>query len=289
LGQIQDIDTFSLVHFLTQAVQKAGNYAKQAFQKRLVGAFDNFQSSNVRQKFFKELVIEEDLICEKIIIDFIRKEDKSAAIYSEELNNIDLLADDQRDVKFIIDPLDGTHNFCFGLPYWGISCAVLDRNNTSIGGAIFIPMLNIFLRCVGSAAPSQVRSGRGWRLVRTSHKKIEESLVCYDNQFYKLDKEAFAVFESITASCFTTRITGSACCDMALIATGKINARVWNDANSYDVAAGMLIVGNAGGEVVDFDGMPANIFSKQLVASSNRSLSAQLIHVLRSHRHNPVS
>ena len=267
--------------FLVRAVCEAGLRVQRVFDGKKYSYLSDFKHERITEKSQRELVIEEDILCQDIILQAIRENDPEAAVYSEELDNLGALESDASKKKYLIDPLDGTHNFCFGLPFWGISVAVLDAANTPVAAVIFIPEFDLLLKCDGPGHPTMIRTGGVWTETSTAQKKMSEALICYDNQFYKLGAQAYALYENITKACFTTRITGSAVFDIALIAAGKINARIWNKTNSYDIAGGIPIVKGAGGHVSDFEGREADIFSEEVIMSSDRSLNQDILELIR--------
>lgn len=267
------------IDFLVEAVRRAGETAKESFEKAKHRAWEEVRPKAI-EKAYKELVIEEDLLCERIITSTIRDHDPEAVIYSEEMNTISELRHDDRPVKYLIDPLDGTHNFRYGLPLWGIGAAVLNRRNVPIAGVIYVPVMDLLLKCEGMGAPTLALSGSGWDSVSTCTKTIEQALVCYDNQFYKMGERAVEIYEVLTGRCFTTRITGSAVCDSALVACGKINARIWNNTECYDIAAGMRIVEGAGGHVCNFVGEEIDVFARDVVMCSNGDLKGQILEAI---------
>ena len=267
--------------FLIKAVNKAGEAARKALENKKYSFLSDFKTEMITEKSKKELVVEEDILCQEIIIKAIKKYDANAAIYSEELSNLDCLKDDKSEKKYLIDPLDGTHNFCFGLPFWGISVAALNKKNISVAAVIYLPELDLMLKCDGPGHQTMVCANGIWTEATTAKKQIEEALICYDNQFYKLGKRAFKIYENLTKACFTTRITGSASADIALIASGKINARIWNSTNSYDIAGGIPIVNGAGGSVSDFSGNEINIFSKEVIMCSDNNLNKEIVAIIK--------
>ena len=267
--------------FIVSAVQKAGEKAKINFEMEKYRDMDT-SHPEVKEKSYKELVIEEDYLCQEILVSGIKDHDPDSNIYSEEMNNLDLLKYDTSEVKYLIDPLDGTHNFFFGLPLWGIAVAVLNYKNIPIAGVIFLPMTDLLLKCEGIGDPTMARNDATWQPVYTHHKQIQQALICYDNQFYKIGEKAVNIYETLVEDCFTTRITGSAVCDCAFIACGKINARLWNNTNSYDIAAGIRIVEGAGGNSCDFFGNAINIFSKEVIMCSNPELKQKLVEQIQS-------
>ena len=269
------------INFLIDAACKAGKIAEDAFDSKKYYFLSDFQHEKISEKSKRELVIEEDFICQDIIIEAIRKNDPNAAVYSEELDNLDELRGDPSNKKYLIDPLDGTHNFCFGLPFWGISAAVLNSVNAPIAAVIYIPKFDLLLKCDGPGHPTMLYTGGTWTEATTAQKQMREALICYDNQFYKLGPRAFQLYERLTKECFTTRITGSAVFDIALIASGKINMRIWNKTNSYDIAGGIPIVRGAGGHVTDFEGGEVNIFSEEVIMSSDLNLSREIVEMIQ--------
>jgi myo-inositol-1(or 4)-monophosphatase len=268
------------IDFLIKGVQLAGEKAKINFEKEKYCDSDT-SHPEVREMSHKELVIEEDLLCEQILVSEITRHDPNAIIYSEEMNTLDKLSSDTSAIKYILDPLDGTHNYYFGLPYWGIAAAVLNDENVSIAGVIFLPMMDLLLICEGDGKPTMIRGKNSWKPVSTNTKAIQKSLVCYDNQFYKMGERATRIYELLTKQCFTTRITGSAVGDSALIACGKINARVWNNTCSYDIAAGVPIVAGAVGYVCNFSGNKINVLDEKIIMCSDYQIQQHLIELIQ--------
>lgn len=279
--KVRDVINASMeMDFLVEAVCRAGETAHKAFEARRYSFLADFNHDKIREKSQKELVIEEDFLCQGIIVDAIKKQDSKAVIYSEEMNNLDALKTDRSDVKYLIDPLDGTHNFCFGLPFWGISVAVLNKENMPIAAVIFIPEFDILLKCDGMDHPTMIFANGVWAQTTTAQKHIEEALLCYDNQFHKLGPKAFKIYERLAEKCFTTRITGSAVFDIALIASGKINGRIWNKTNCYDIAGGIAVVRGAGGSVSNFSGKDVSIFSEEIIMCSEKTLNKNIVELI---------
>ena len=184
-----------------------------------------------------------------------------------------LLEQDENEIKFILDPLDGTHNFYFGMSYWGIGLAVLNKHNESIAGFIYLPALNIFIKNEGNNSSTLLKNGNDWIKCNTTARLLEKSIICYDNQFYKLGNTAIKIYDILAHDVFTSRITGSAITDAALIATGRINGRIWNMTEPYDIAPGIPIVIGAGGIVSDFNNNDINVLQKSVIMSSDNLLN----------------
>ena len=257
--QISKITTVINYNRVVEIVQEAGFVLLDRFNKRNSRHLEGVDTGYVKEKTEKELVIREDLISQDIVINGIKEFDPDAIIYSEELDNMHLLEQDENEIKFILDPLDGTHNFYFGMPYWGIGLAVLNKQNESIAGFIYLPALNIFIKNEGNNSSTLLKNGNDWIKCNTTARPLGKSIICYDNQFYKLGNAAMKIYNILAHDVFTSRITGSAITDAALVATGRINGRIWNKTEPYDIAPGIPIVRGAGGIVSDFNNNDINV------------------------------
>ena len=275
--QISKITTVINYDRVVEIIQEAGIILLDRFNKRNSRHLEGIDTGYVKEKAEKELVIREDMISQEIVIKGIKESYPDAIIYSEELNNMHLLEQDENEIKFILDPLDGTHNFYFGMPYWGIGLAVLNKYNESISGFIYLPALNIFIKNEGNNSSTLLKNGNDWIKCNTTARPLEKSIICYDNQFYKLGNTAIKIYDILAHDVFTSRITGSAITDAALIATGRINGRIWNKTQPYDIAPGIPIVQGAGGVVSDFQGNTISILNKSVIMSSDEMLHERLI------------
>lgn len=242
---------------LIPVLLEAGTLLREHFEGRhLSGEEEGLGGEGpVTLKAEHELVLGVDILSQKILVDGIRRLFPDYGVYSEEMTNWNEFDADRR-MKFVIDPLDGTHNYHFGIPQWGIAVSLLDGSNRPRAGFIHIPMLGLLLANDGSSSDATVLHYQGKVTpARTSSRtRLDKALVAYDNQFYRLGREAFETYGRLTQSAFTTRITGSAAFDTVMVALGKFDARLWNKVEIYDIAAGFPIIRGAGGVVCAFDG-----------------------------------
>ena len=275
--QISKITTVINYNRVAEIIQEAGIVLLDRFNKRNSRHLEGVDTGYVKEKTEKELVIREDLISQDLVIKGIKEIEPDAVIYSEELNNMHLLEQDENEIKFILDPLDGTHNFYFGMPYRGIGLAVLNKHNESISGFIYLPALNSFIKNEGNNSSTLLKNGNDWIKCNTTARPLEKSIICYDNQFYKLGNTAIKIYDILAHDVFTSRITGSAITDAALIATGRINGRIWNKTQPYDIAPGIPIVQGSGGVVSDFQGNKVSVMNKSIIMSSDKLLHERLI------------
>jgi len=225
---------------------------------------DNFEKKKqVQHKEAKELVTNVDVEAEEAIMKIIREKFPSHKFESEELGKEKYSAEDY---VWIVDPLDGTHNYTYGVPFFNTSIA-LALGGELILGAIYDPVHDkMFYAEKGRGAfvngqPTRV-SDRG---------KLSEALIMYDNQFHKRD-DMFANFQKIYPKIFTVRISGSAATDACLVASGVADARIWHKTKVVDVAAGVVIVREAGGKATDFKGNSLQLGGTEVIVSNGKIL-----------------
>lgn len=244
-----------------KAAKSAGEILKENFGKK----------NRVIRKSPKEMVSEVDMKSQEIITKILRDEFPNYGIITEEKK---LLEIKEERVLWIIDPIDGTHNFIAGLPFSGVSIALLEDNLFKIG-VIYFPMEDELYHAVRddgafcNELPISV----------SANDDLSKSIINYDNQFY-LSKRSFDNYKILTEHAFTTRIFGTATKDLCLTASGKIDGRIWNNTKICDIAAGIVILTEAGGKITNFDGSPCTINSNQVVAS-NGKVHDQLLSILK--------
>ncbi len=214
--------------------------------KVIIRDFGELENLQVSKKGPMDFVTKTDKRVEKILIEELSKSKKKYSFITEEsgiINNSD------KDNFWIIDPIDGTTNFLHGIPHFAISVA-LKSNNKIIIGLIFDPIKNeIFYaeRNVGSFFNNQ--------RIRVSKKnKIDECLFASNHLGVKF-------------SDLNIRYTGCAALDLAYVGSGRLDGFFQNNINLWDIAAGALIVEEAGGIVNDINKF--NIDSINIRASSN--------------------
>ena len=168
------------------------------------------------------------------------------------------------DLFWILDPIDGTHNYISGLPSFGVSIALASKNEFLLG-VIYLPYFDELYAAVKSKGATMNNTP----ISVSNNAEIEKSMINYDNQFH-LDDSMFDNYMKIYPNTFTMRVTGSSIYDMSLISRGIIDARIWNKTKPYDFSAGVVIIQEAGGKVTEFDGSPVNIKSESIIASNGK-------------------
>ncbi len=221
--------------------------ASQKASKALIRDFGEIEKLQVSVKGPSNFVTNADIKAEKIIIEELMKAKKNYSIISEEDGS--KINSDSENV-WIIDPIDGTSNFLHGIPHFAISIA-LKSNNEIISGLIYDPIKDEMFY-------AEKNSGAFFNNQRIKVSKKKEIENCL---FATGGKEK-------VISDFITRKTGSAALDMAYVAAGRYDGYFQNNLNLWDVAAGIIIIKEAGGIVNEIN--LSNHNNIKIIASSSR-------------------
>ena len=242
--------------------------------KTLIRDFGEIEKLQVSLKGPGDFVTLSDKKVEKILIEDLQKARPNYSILSEEIGEIK--NDDE--FKWIIDPIDGTANFLHGIPHFGISLA-LEHNKEIICGIIFDPIKNeIFSTEKGNG--SYLNSQR----IRVSSRKKLQDCILFTggprltSKNRELSLEEYKKFSSKVIT--PVRKMGSASLDMAYVAAGRCDGLWQRDLNYWDIAAGILLVKEAGGYVTDFKGTDKYIENKTILAANSR-INEAMIEVLK--------
>lgn len=214
----------------------------------------------VKEKPNKSLVAAADLEANKAIIKAIKRRFPEHSILSEESG----LEYNSSDYKWIIDPLDGTHNFLHGIPIFGTSIA-LEYKKEIILGALHFPIL----RATAIAEKGKGAFLNGKRMNVSNKKTLEHSFVLFEFS-YADRKEKAGFLEKFVHKTIDVRNFGSAIYNLMLIAEGKAESYVILSTNEWDVAAGFLIVEESGGKITDLKGGKWDFNEKKYVVSNGR-------------------
>ena len=221
--------------------------ASQKASKALIRDFGEIEKLQVSVKGPSNFVTNADIKAEKIIIEELMKAKKNYSIISEEDGS--KINSDTENV-WIIDPIDGTSNFLHGIPHFAISIA-LKSNNEIISGLIYDPIKDeMFYAEKNSGAYFNNQ-----RIKVSKKKEIENCLFATGGK------------EKVIPD-FITRKTGSAALDMAYVAAGRYDGYFQNNLNLWDVAAGIIIIKEAGGIVNEIN--LSNHSNIKIIASSSR-------------------
>ena len=221
--------------------------ASQKASKALIRDFGEIEKLQVSVKGPSNFVSNADTKAEKIIIEELMKAKKNYSIISEEDGS--KINSDSENV-WIIDPIDGTSNFLHGIPHFAISIA-LKSNNEIISGLIYDPIKDEMFY----AEKNNGAFFNNQRIKVSKKKEIENCLFATGGK------------EKVIPD-FITRKTGSAALDMAYVAAGRYDGYFQNNLNLWDVAAGIIIIKEAGGIINEIN--LSNHSNIKIIASSSR-------------------
>jgi myo-inositol-1(or 4)-monophosphatase len=232
--------------------------------------------SNIQHKSEIELVTEVDLASERLIIDRIKTHHPRHAILAEEsgeTRGVD--ASPRSEWKWIIDPLDGTTNYAHSYPVFCVSIG-LEHNGQLELGVIHDPMRDeTFAAERGRGAALNER-----RIQVSKIDSIGQAMFCTGFPYDLAGRvEATRLMESFVVKGQAVRRDGSAALDLANVACGRFDGFWELGLRPWDVAAGVLIVQEAGGQVTNFKGEPFDIYHPPIMAS-NGLLHEQMMRVL---------
>ncbi len=242
--------------------------------KVLIRDFGEIEKLQVSIKGPGDFVSFADKRVEKILIDELLFARPNYSILSEEIGKID----NDKEFKWIIDPIDGTANFLHGIPHFAISLG-LEHNNEIICGIIFDPIKDeIFLAEKGNGAYLNNQRIRVSARSQLSDCMIFTGGPKYDSKDYD---ESIDEYKKIsTKTHIPIRKLGSASLDMAYVAAGRCDGFWQRNLSYWDIAAGIILIKEAGGFVTDFDGNNKYIENKTIIAA-NSKISEKMIDVLK--------
>jgi myo-inositol-1(or 4)-monophosphatase len=247
-----------------------------------VGAFIDqegrqFDRSKIEQKEgFNNLVSYVDKEAERRLVEGLRKIFPAGGFITEEGTVLQATA---QEYTWIIDPLDGTTNFLHGLPMFSISIA-LARNGRPVLGVI-----NDICRNEVYHAVDGDQAYCNDRIIHASVATyLSESLLATGFPYYHFEKREvyLEIIKEFLEKSHGVRRIGSAAIDMAYVACGRFEGFFEYNLNPWDVAAGGIIIQQAGGMVTDFSGGPNYLFGGELCAS-NRGIHSAMLETIQRH------
>lgn len=229
-------------------------------------------TAQVTNKGDIDLVTEADIAAEKLIIDRIRSHYPRHGILAEESGEAVSVDESGSGWKWIVDPLDGTTNYAHGYPCFCVSIGV-EYNGALEIGVVYDPMRNEMFAA---------ERGRGTTLndrsVRVSDvEELNRAMLCTGFPYNVRERPDFARdFATFTMNAQAVRRDGSAAIDLAYVACGRFDG-FWEDGLSpWDMAAGVLLIEEAGGRVTNFQDQALSIYTKKVLASNGLVHDAML-------------
>ena len=255
-----------LLNFAIQTARDAGSLLAERFGRAL----------RVTNKSELDLVTDSDLASEKLIIDRIKTYHPRHAILAEESGaSSPATPEAQSEWRWIIDPLDGTTNYAHGYPCFCVSIG-LEHNGRMEVGVIYDPMRDELF----TAERGEGASLNGRRLHVSAINNLGAALLCTGFPYDVRERSDFARhFANFIMNAQGVRRDGAAALDLAYVACGRFDGFWEEGLKPWDVAAGSLLVEEAGGRVSKYDGGPLSIYTPPILAS-NGLVHEQMMRVL---------
>jgi myo-inositol-1(or 4)-monophosphatase len=232
-----------------------------------------FNIDKIEYKGLNDLVSYVDKTAEGIIVAGLEKVLPQAGFITEEQTKTHVA--DQ--YNWIIDPLDGTTNFIHGVPSYSVSIALKEYNELVLGVVYEINLDECFYAWKGSPAYLN-----GTEIHVSKAPKVADSLIATGFPYYDFGKQQqyINLFAYLMKNCHGLRRLGSAAVDLVYTACGRFDAFYEYNLNAWDVAAGIVIVRQAGGQVVNFSGGDEVLDIRELIAT-NGKITDELVEVVQ--------
>ena len=249
------------INLITNACKKAS--------RSLIRDFGEIENLQVSTKGPGDFVTSADKRTEKILINELQKAHPEYGIVTEETGVINKSNFKNR---WIIDPIDGTMNFLNGVPQFAISVGY-EEEGEIIAGVIFNPITNEMF-CAEKGNGSYLNNSR----IRVSSKrKIKDALLVTGGPkgSSKIKDKIFSEYINVSKNVSNVRKFGSAALDMAYVACGRFDGYWQRELNYWDIAAGIIILKEAGG-FVDFFEVDTSLPLKKNVLATNSNIHEEL-------------
>jgi len=232
-----------------------------------------FDREHIEYKGLHDMVSYVDKTAERDLVKGLKTLLPGAGFITEE-QTISFLSEE---FNWIIDPLDGTTNFIHGVPAFSISIALQYKNELVLGVVYEINRKECFYAWKNGGAYLN-----GKRISVSNASTIENTLLATGFPFYEFSKmeKYLNVLRNLMQRCHGLRRIGSAAVDLAYVACGRFDGYFEYNLNSYDIAAGMVLVREAGGQTFDFKGGNDCSDRREIIATNGR-ISKELLDVIR--------
>jgi myo-inositol-1(or 4)-monophosphatase len=254
------------MHFDQSDVEVVINVARQAAE--LVRRMQEAGLRGVHSKSSAgDLVTEADVASEHLIRDALHHRYPDVGLWGEESNTMP-----HTDYFWLVDPIDGTTNYAFGLDYNAVNIALQRHKETLLGVTCQIHTGRVYYSLAGAGAFRREANGDEVRLHVNAVDELRRALVATGFPYHSgvsADNNT-AEFARVTALSGSIRCLGAAALDLAHVASGALAAFWEGWLNAWDAAPGVLFVREAGGRVTDYGGQEWTIHSGSLVSSNGQ-------------------
>lgn len=218
------------------------------------------KKSAVKSKPNKSLVSIADLEADKEIVQVIKKSFPNHSILSEESG----FEDNKSDYKWVIDPLDGTHNFLRQIPFFGTSIA-LEHKGEVVLGVLHFPILK--MTAIAERGKGAFLNGK--RIFVSGKKSLDHAFVLFEYS-YASREDGGQFLKKLIGKVIDIRMYGCAVYNLLLVACGRVDGFVILSTNEWDIASGFLIVKEAGGKITNLRGEKWGFKDKKYIVSNGK-------------------
>ena len=216
-----------------------------------------------------DIVTDVDLASEKIILGILTSEFPQFSILAEESEPVT----NDSAYTWVVDPIDGTRNFAEGIPHFCLVVA-LAKGNQMVVGVIFDPLKDEMF----TAEQGKGAFLNGERIRVSERQEIPDSILGFDLGY--VDQKAglaLDMIRSLWPNILGMRLMGSSALGLAYAACGRLDIYFHHHLSPWDIASGLLLVQESGGNVVDKQGEAANLFTPSIIASSPQLIERFLL------------
>lgn len=233
----------------TEAAKEAGRYIRDNFGK----------VKEVNRKGDRDLATDIDHKAEKIIIDAIKSRFPGHGILAEESGKSSI----GREYIWIIDPLDGTHNFIRDINIFGVSIGVVYKKEF-VAGVIYIPLdEELYAAEKGAGA---YKNGR--KIFVSSKDRLKDSTISFDSSIRYSPEVMLKTLGALAKGAFNVRMFGSSARVLSYIAEGKLDGAIEFYDHPWDFAGGVCLIEQAGGRLTALNGKPLTYKNIGYIASN---------------------
>lgn len=257
------------LNIMVNAVRRAGH--------SMIRDFGEVSSLQVSQKGPYDFVSNADLFAEKNLISYLKEARPDYGFLSEECGEIK--ADENCHMKWVIDPIDGTTNFVHAIPVFSLSIALMDGDDV-IAGVIYNPVTNELYYAEKGKGAFLMTPGGNKRLRVSGRSKLSHTLVGSNAISNPRSRPIILNMAEHVAS---IRFNGCTTLSLAAVAAGQLDAYVACQFKLWDIAAGYLLIKEAGGFISDLDEKRSitDIVQAQSMIATNMTLKDSLFKIIR--------
>ncbi len=233
-----------------EAAKRAGQVCRERF----------YTSKEISFKGRKDVVTDVDLEAERLALGLLREEYPDFGVLAEESGAVAAASD----FSWVVDPLDGTRNFAMGIPHF-CTVVALAHGDRPILGVTYDPMRDELF----TAEEGRGAFLNGEPISVSESQSLSESVLSFDLGY--VDESAglaIDLIRSIWPGIISMRLMGSSALGLAYAAAGRVDLYFHHSLSPWDVAAGQVLVREAGGAVVDRQGRQADLRTPSVIASS---------------------